>query len=189
MKSLLGLTLLVLGASIAGAQPDPGLAENSPFLPPNSAAAPTAEATPLELRGILTMGSKSSFNLYDPATKTSEWVGLNEQGQKFTVTNFDAGNDRVTVNYQGRVLTLTLQQPKIVAAPVVQGPPSQTPTPMPAAVLNPTSTDEARRMEAVAAEVRRRRALRLQAAAEASRPPGQPGANNGGRPPQPPARQ
>lgn len=188
MKFSLGLSLLLLGAPLLRAQPAPGLAANSPFLPPNTAATAAAEATPLELRGILTMGRKSSFNLYDPATKASEWVGLNEAGQKFTVTNFEPGADRVTVNYQGRVLTLTLQQPKIVAAPVGQGPPSATPVAMPPAVLNPTSADEARRMEAVAAEVRRRRALRLQASAEQSRPPGPPGAN-GGQPPQPPARQ
>lgn len=167
MKSPLWIVLSLAASSAAWAQSNAGLASNSPFLPPASDNAPVAEATPLELRGILSMGGRTSFNIYDPATKSSSWVGLNESGQPYTVKNFDAATERVTVEYQGRSLALVLQRPKIVAAPVTAapaGPPSKTPTPMPAAVLNPTPADEARRLEAVAAEVRRRRALRQQAA-------------------------
>lgn len=196
MKLPLPLLLLLATGSVASAQSSSTLASNSPFLPPNTTSAPAAEATPLELRGILTMGGKTSFNIYDPATKASSWVGLNEPGHPYTVTDFDVGTERVTVDYQGRAVALVLQRPKIVSAPVavtaapgVPGAVATQPTPMPAPVLNPTPADEARRLEAVAAEVRRRRALRQQAAQmQAQQQNGQapqpPPAN--GQPPQPP---
>ena len=189
MKLSLPLLLLCATGPVAWAQTSASLAGNSPFLPPAGESAPAAEATPIELRGILTMGGKTSFNIYDPATKSSAWVGVNESGHPFTVTDFDASAERATVNYQGRAIALVLQRPKIVAAPIMAAPTAApgapvatTPVPMPAPVLNPTPADEARRLEAVAAEVRRRRALRQQAAQmqaqqQAGQPPAQPPAN------------
>jgi hypothetical protein len=77
----------------------------------------------------------------------------------------------VTIDYQGRPLTLAQHVAKVASAGNAQAmanlPPSGGP-PMPAAitnsvVVNPTPADEQRRLDAVAAEVARRRALREQA--------------------------
>jgi hypothetical protein len=115
-------------------------------------------------------------------------VHLNERGNPFTVRTYDAAHDTVTVDYQGRTLTLALHTAKVASAPVT------VPTPQPAVVppgppqpvggpviLHPTPADEKRRLEAIAAEVNRRRMLRQQAL-QASRRAAQQGT-----PPVPPA--
>lgn len=163
---LLAVALWGLGAGRA--QP----ATASPFLPPETpaAAAPTENA-PIEFRGVLVIGGKQRFNFFDPAKRQSAWVALNEAGAPYLVSRYDAGAETVTVDAGGRSLTLTLQKATIAAAPapanVPVGPPvmasGTAPVPQPPVVLNPTAADEAKRLEAIAAEVRRRRALRQQA--------------------------
>lgn len=144
----------------------------SPFLPPASANAPAAATTdaPLELRGIMADGDDYMFSVFDSAKKTSAWSRLNETGRGFVVKSFDAAHDTVTVENQGRTLTLALKAAKVASAPAVSfHPQQQQPTPVGGpVVLNPTPADEQRRLEAVAAEVRRRRALREQAAQAAN---------------------
>src|SRR5882757_7073184 len=64
------------------------LVKNSPF-----GAAPAAPGvvgdTALELRGVLRDQGEYFFSLYDPATHSSLWVGLNEPGNPFTVQRYD----------------------------------------------------------------------------------------------------
>jgi hypothetical protein len=160
-----------------------GLSRNSPFIPAGGPSGPaaTTENTPLELRGIMTTANGNVYGLFDPAKRQSSWVKLNETGNDYTVRTFDAANDAVTVEYQGRILTLALKAAKIqslapsalpqpVAATAPQMQPNLSPNGQPA--FNPTPVDEARRLESVAAEVRRRRALRQSAAQPPG--PGQP---------------
>jgi len=143
----------------------------SPFLPPTGPveSAPTQDAA-LELRGIMAIGDGYMFSIYDAGQKMSTWSRLNETGHPFVVRSHDESRDSVTVDHQGRTLTLALRTAKVASAPVNQ---PQQPQPAPAAnapqpiggpvVLNPSPADEQRRLEAIAAEVNRRRMIRQQA--------------------------
>jgi hypothetical protein len=145
-------------------------ASGSPFLPPagQSSAAPTPDAT-LELRGIIADGDSSMFSIYDSAHRISAWKRLNEKGHPFVVRSYDPQRDAVTVDYQGRTLNLSLRTAKVASAPANQAVANAAPQPAGPqpiggpVVLNPTPADEQRRLEAIAAEVNRRRMIRQQA--------------------------
>jgi hypothetical protein len=171
---------LALGAAAAQAQ----LAANSPFLPPQGAAstAPTQNA-PLEYGGYITTAEGPVYRIMDPARKMGVFLKLNETdaGLGATVKQFDQANNTVTVEQQGRTFVLEEKKARIVsagsAAPMPMPAPVQAPQPnvapavVQSVVLNPTPADEAKRLEAVAAEVARRRALREQAAQNMSNNP------------------
>lgn len=178
-RSLLLSRLAVAFAVCGGAAPVAAqIAAKSPFMAPQAAAnnAPTAGA-PLEFRALIETAEGVQFRLYDPAKKTGTWVKLNERNSELEVLakQHDEGHKTLTIEHQGRTLTLAMREAKVVssgsAAQAMMPPPP--PMPMPASnvapavtqavVLNPTPADEQRRLEAVAAEVARRRALREQA--------------------------
>ncbi|MBL9189595.1 MAG: hypothetical protein JNK23_19095 [Opitutaceae bacterium] len=166
--SLLVAGWLLGGGVVAHAQ----LASKSPFMPAQAggAAAPAANA-PIEYRGYLEIGGVRQFRLYDPEKKASVWVQLNERNTDLGVLakEHDADAGTLTVEHRGTVHRLPIRVGKILAG-------SAPPPPMPATlpsnvapavvqsvVVNPTPADEQRRLESVAAEVARRRALREQA--------------------------
>jgi hypothetical protein len=147
------------------------LASSSPFLPAGvtGAAAGAGPAEPVELRGIMSLPEGMAYCIYDAAKKTSAWVGLNETGNEFVVKSADPANDSVTVTVQGRDIRLALKASKVVSAgagnagsPVPPGP-GGGPGLTNAVSINPTPGDEQRRLDAVAAEVRRRRQEREKA--------------------------
>ena len=175
--AVLGLTLLIA----PGARGQ--LASKSPFLPPSGSGstAPTAGA-PLEFRGTLETSEGLQVRIVDPARKAGVFLLLNQHDPSFdfTVKSYDAEHDTVTLDYQGRPLTLALHVAKVASAGAPQnfipGQPPNGGPPMPPAitnsvVLNPTPADEQRRLDAVVAEVARRRAMRDQSAQP---PPGAP---------------
>lgn len=188
------------------------VAARSPFMPavgPGAAAAATAGA-PLEFRGYLDAGDGVQFRLYDPAKKTGAWVKLNERSPEFEVLakQHDEGQKTLTIEHQGRTLTLAMRDSKVVsagnAAQMVPPPPfmpvlpsNVAPAVTQSVVLNPTPADEQRRLEAVASEVARRRAMREQATQQIGQgtpppnlpPQNAPGNPGGGRPPGQPTRQ
>ena len=153
------------------------LASVSPFIPVQAAGvgAPTPGA-PIEFRGTMDLGDGPQFRLVDTSHKNGAWVRLNEREPNLDVVvkqhAGDGDNETIVVEQQGRSFTLPLHTAKVVSSGAAgQGlaapPPVQMPN-MPAAVtqsvvVNPTPADEQRRLEAVAAEVARRRALRDQA--------------------------
>lgn len=143
--------------------------KRSPFLPPEAGPnAPVAENKAIEFRGLIVMGGQQKFNFFEPGKRISTWVGLNERGSSVTVKSYDAREDTVVVDFGGQALTLPLQKAKVSAAPApghpaMPIPAAAAPVEPPAVVLNPTPADEAKRLDAVAAEVRRRRLLRQQA--------------------------
>ncbi len=161
------------GASLSAA---PSVSSVSPFLPPDTPAVVAgttgAQGAPIEFRGVMAMGGRQRFNFFDPARKQSAWVGLGESGAPYRVTAYDEARESVTVEVEGRVLTLALEKAKIGSSPPPANVPVATGAASPAVaaaspgvapvVLNPTPADEAKRLEAIAAEVRRRRALRQQ---------------------------
>lgn len=172
MPRLFALAGVVLALAAEGRAQ---LAAKSPFTaaPAAGAAAPAAD-TPLEFRGYMETGEGVRYRLYDPAKKAGVWVKLNARDPEFDVVakQHDSKQETLTIEYQGKTLTLPVRKAKVVssgnAAQAVPPPPVAAQTNVPAAVtqavvLNPTPADEQRRLDAVAAEVARRRALREQA--------------------------
>jgi len=189
------LSLMLVG----GARAEGQLAAVSPFMPvPGSGAAAVTAGAPLEFRGVMDVGDGLKIRIVDPARKgAAAWLKVNERDPSvdFVVKQYDADHDTVTVDFQGRSLTLSQHVAKVASAGVAQNVPGPVPggVPMPPAitqsvVVNPTPADEQRRLDVVAAEVARRRALREQAAQQASQgvvppvmqpqPPMPPGQNN-----------
>jgi hypothetical protein len=174
------LQVVLLAAVLAAAGPVRAeLASSSPFLPSGTAAAGAGggPAGPIELRGVMSTPEGSAFCIYDTAKKKNVWVGLNESGHDFVVKTADPASDSVTVSYQGRTMRLDLHTAKVSAAPV-QAPPTG---PVPGSVVvNPSPADEQRRLDAVAQEVRRRRAERERSTQDPGGQPA-PGPPPGGR--------
>jgi hypothetical protein len=153
-----------------GARAATPLAPSSPFLPPATAGAAAAENTPLELRGILVDGGGYRFSVFDPVRHTGTWARLNEPGHDFVIRSHDVARDLITLDYQGRVLTLPLHSAKVAAAGAA-GPAAGAlagPGGNPPVVLNPTPADELARFNRVKEEIARRRALREQASSPSS---------------------
>jgi hypothetical protein len=148
------------------------LTTSSPFLPVKStdAATPTSGA-PLEFRAVTDMGNGLNFRVIDMGPKRNgTWARLNERDPDLGVIakQYDAANEMLTVEYQGRTLTLPLHQAKVTSSGTAPNIPLGG-IPMPAGIqpvvaLNTTPAQEQQRLEAVAAEVARRRQLREQAA-------------------------
>jgi len=159
----LGLSLGALSASAAISLD--GLITNSPFLQRSSTVAlPThSEASTLEFRGVISTSAGTLFGLYDRTRNQGAWVHQNEAGADFNVLAYDAANAVVTVDYQGQKLTLALSSSKIETAapsliPMIAAAPLAAPaTP----VVNGANQTDQRKLESIAAEVRRRRALRV----------------------------
>ena len=130
----LRLTVLLLAGLPAAARAADwqALLGNSPF----GATAPTTTAATgdLEFRGVVQEEGVYFVNLYNPATKTSQWVPVNGTAPGLEVKSYDAGADRVQITQAGRALTLPLKQARIalvamtpVAAPVPAGGPGAAP--------------------------------------------------------------
>ena len=164
------------------------ISTESPFLPKNgqAMAAPT-ENTPIELRGVMATPDGLRFAIYEPALQKGSWVKANETGFGFVVRSYDAGKSAVTVDYQGRPQTLTLKEARfdgtVAPAPMMPGAPGQVRPAAgtggaPAITANPA--EEAKRLEQVANEVRRRRAARQ--AATQNPPTGAPAPATTGTP-------
>ncbi len=171
LRGLLVLSLALSLVARAGAQ----LAAKSPFLSAQAAgnAAPTAGA-PLEYRGMMQTSEGMKVRIVDPSRKNlGVWLLANQHDTTFdaVVKQIDVEHDTVTIDYQGRAMTLAQHVAKVSSAGAAQNfPPGMTnpASNMPQAitqsvVVNPTPADEQRRLEAVAAEVARRRQLREQA--------------------------
>lgn len=151
------------------------LVKESPFAGGVVAKGPGGQGTgALELRGVFVEGGETFVSVYDPATTTSVWVGLNEPGQSFTVLRFDVAKGEAVVSYQGRTQTISLPDAKTAAiagqamAPGAAAPtvPAVASASVPAPGANPGQADaakpidEATRLTNIANEIRRRRALR-----------------------------
>jgi hypothetical protein len=162
---------------VAGAAPLPDNAPlaRSPFLPPEQAAgaapAPTSQGS-WQFSGILGSGPGALFCVVNTETRRSYWLPVGGAAvDGLVVRSYDATNDTLVVQSQGGpTLTLRLQSVQVGSRP----PSAVAPTPMPVAGNVPPQptpanrpggpaampASEAERLQAVAEEVRRRRALR-----------------------------
>ena len=166
-RLILAVLALLGGAVRASAE----LAASSPFLPPQGQMAAPTSAAPLEFRGISTEGENTRFSIFDPTKKSGTWVALNDSSNEFTVKKYDADSDTVTVDYQGRSLTLAMRTPKVASLGNAMAPP---PAPMPIpgpmqvnpvtrnVLAVPTPASEAARLADWQAEIQRRRDVRAQ---------------------------
>jgi hypothetical protein len=108
------------------------------------------------------------FAIYEPSTQKGSWVKAGETGSGYVVRSYDEANNAVSVEYQGRLQTLTLKEAKFdgtapVAPMIVQQPmvmPNAPQRPPGGPAVAPTPADEAARLQQVANEVKRRRAAR-----------------------------
>ena len=118
-----GLSLLCCLALGREARAANALAPTSPFLPPSAVGAAATENTPLELRGILVDEGGYRFSVFDPVRHTGTWARLNETGHDFVIKAYDTTRDLITLDYQGRILTVSLRTAKVTAvAPAGPGP-------------------------------------------------------------------
>ena len=174
--ALLVLTVAsMLGTSVRAVE----LTPDSPFAPPsnNAGTSATPADSPLELHGILAMPDGYKFNLCDQAGHVNVWIGLNATGQPFVVRSHDVAHNRVTVEYQGRELTLSLARAKVDSMAQQVMPMTQAMggySPIQPGLLNASPADERERRERIAEEIRRRRAMRAAAQQQESPPRPQP---------------
>lgn len=134
------------------------LLDRSPFAPPKdeSTGETPADQGVLEFRGMVMEGGETTFSVFDATANKARWLRVGE-GDSFKIKHFDAGTNQLEVEQQGKSLKLLLKRSTIqagasgVAAPQAGGPPNIRPG---------DPANDTRRLETVAAEVRRRRALR-----------------------------
>jgi len=120
-----------------------GVSTESPFAPRGLLGA-TAAISPIELRGITSDAQGVRFAIYDPAKKEGAWVRIDEKGQPFVVRSFDAATSRITVDYQGRTQTLALAEQKFAPAKTV---PMMIPGMAPQMQAQPGKSDKADKTE------------------------------------------
>lgn len=172
-RCLLGTVGLLAAINGQAASRFDNLVANPPFgqsVSPTQARA-DAPNQPLEFRGISVEQGEKFFSFYDPATKRSRWVTLNEADDGLLLKNYDEAAHTATVDFNGRPLTLILKSgPKFAQSQPAMAPPPGAavgaPLPGQSAALPGMSTKgqnpEATRLQQIAEEIRRRRALRSQ---------------------------
>lgn len=157
------------------------LVDRSPFAPPgqSGAAAAPAEQPTLEFRGMVTDQAGTSYSIFDTAANKGRWVRADDNNGPVRVRAFDAASSTLEVEQNGRPVKLALKRATIQAgqpvAAMIPSAPQPGAIPAPGAeIKRPEGAADARRLEAVAAEVRRRRALRNAAGTAQGQPPAAP---------------
>lgn len=172
--------LLCAGAGALRAVDLQTLIDHSPFSPPGQTGE-NATAEPqgtLEFRGMVTDESGTAYSIFDTSTSKGRWLRPDDSNSAVQVKNFDAASNTLEVEQNGRPVKLplkraTIQPGQAVAAMVPTAPPPTNPgnPGNPGEVRRPDAGADARRLEAVAAEVRRRRALRNATKTQQGQPP------------------
>ncbi len=94
---------------------------SSPFLPaglPTSSAPGQTDPNSLQLRGIMNLGSLTKYCIYDPAKKSSVWLAVNQPGEGFVLASADSSHGTVTLDQQGRKVTLEIQNNHVSTASI-----------------------------------------------------------------------
>ena len=146
------------------------LVDRSPFSPSPQAGDGSGAQEPqgsLEFRGMVTDSAGTAYSIFDTTTNKGRWVRADDTNSPVQVKGFDAANNTLEIEQNGRPVKLPLKRAVIQAGQPVSAMTTPAPAPAPAPggqnVQNqnrPDAAGDARRLEAVAAEVRRRRALR-----------------------------
>lgn len=182
-RFLLGV---LLSGVTASAQLRPGLLESlvqdSPFRPgQGGVSAAEGGSGPFEFRGVVAERDGYLFSVFDPGRREAGWIRLGEPAGAFVARHYDPAADTLTIEHNGRAQTLTLRRAPVqplAAMPTAQASPPPLPTTgaaqPPAGGIAPSTTNaqEAQRLQNIADEIRRRRALRQ--APPAEKPAGKP---------------
>ena len=152
------------------------LVDRSPFSPPKAAVAESGQQEQpgtLEFRGMVVDAAGTSYSVFDVTASRGYWVKEGGDGP-IRVKSYNPQDNQLEVEQNGKPVKLQLKRATIQAgSPVAAAaprPPSQPGVPQPGGGPpgmgrpNGEPGADARRLEAVAAEVRRRRALRNAAA-------------------------
>jgi hypothetical protein len=107
---LAGSCLLVTTSGLRAADWQ-SLVGNTPF--GQAPAASTGSTGDLEFRGVVQEEGVYLVNLYNPATKTAQWVEVNGKAPGIEVKSYDAISDKIQITQAGRSLTLPLKQAKV----------------------------------------------------------------------------
>jgi hypothetical protein len=158
---MIGAALLA-ALPAAGTPVDQSLGVRSPFLPSAAEVAASEPAPPLEFTGYIAAADNVQYRINDPSRKTGAWVKLNQPDPEsgLVAKRHDVERDLLFVEHQGRPLTLPMRHSKIRPAGMPNAPFGVAPPP---AVVNPTSVDQQKQLETLAAAVAQRRAAREQA--------------------------
>lgn len=109
------------------------LPKQSPFLPPEAAAAPTsAVSETIEFAGVSSVGKHTDLIFHNKSTKKSHWIGLGETKEGITVLNYDDRREQAVIKLNGAEKILSLRKGTSKAAPGHV--PMLTPAPMPVPV-------------------------------------------------------
>ncbi len=171
---------LSLTTGMAGSRFD-SLIANSPIGSAKTAQPADAGNQPVEFRGVLEENGQLLFSVFDTATKRSRWIPLNDSNGEVVVKSYNAETNTIALEQNGRALSLILKSgPRIVQ----NIPPPPMSSNMQAGVnglpgqIMPNGVGkgpEQQRLQQIAEEIRRRRALRQQ-------PPQMPASNAPGGP-------
>ncbi|MCX6938529.1 MAG: hypothetical protein NTU80_11660 [Verrucomicrobia bacterium] len=149
------------------------LTARSPFAPAGAGVseAETPEVTQLEFRSVAEDQGGMMFSVFDVTANRGHWLRLGETGAT-VVKSYDAAQGQIQVEHQGKVIPLKLKRATIQAGAAMPTMPTMAGSPANFGAGTTASPSDARRLESVAAEVRRRRALRTaaQSPAPASAP-------------------
>jgi hypothetical protein len=88
---------------------------NSPF----GQAAPVPAGTAvgdLEFRGVVEEEGMFLVNLYNPVTKTAQWLPVSARAEGLEVKSYDAGSGKLEITQAGRPLSLSLKLARIALA-------------------------------------------------------------------------
>lgn len=113
-SSSLPRVLLLLWAGLPGAffaADWQSLLGNSPF--GSTLAASTGAVGDLEFRGVVQEEGVYFVNLYNPVTKTAQWIAVSGAAPGLEVKSYDAISDKVQITQSGRALTLPLKQARV----------------------------------------------------------------------------
>lgn len=124
LRLSLGATLLAIPAGLFAADWR-SLLDNSPFGGQAFAVNPVAEGE-LEFRGVVHDEDGYLVNIYNPTTKTAQWIPVNGKAPGLEIQAYDAASDKVQITRAGRPFLLSLKQAHITLA-------AATPAPAPSA--------------------------------------------------------
>jgi len=129
----------------------------SPFLPANTATGGKPGQTDpnsLQLRGIMNLGSQTKYCIYDPSKKSSVWLAVNQKGEDYIVTTADSSHGTVTVEQQGRRITLEIENNHVSGAVITAGKNK---------VREPLTPEQQQKLKSIADIVRKKQQEREQA--------------------------
>jgi hypothetical protein len=116
--------LFLAGLPVAAVAADwQTLLGNSPFGQTASDAPAASAPNDLEFRGVVQEEGVYFVNLYNPTTKTSQWIEVNGKVPGLEVQSYDAASDKVQITQAGRSLTLPLKQARVALVAAVAAPP------------------------------------------------------------------